>query len=177
VKRVALALVTGFALVSRVASAQEPPPPPAAQGGASLAFVGGYRGIYDLSILGAGVLFSYGSSGPLSGNFNLRAIGGRTYGGLTVFEAATSGTVEYTLRSGFRFGGGVGLALFSVTRATTGTPIVSVGPEALARVGYDFAPRRSAFIVVDFEAEWQAGDGNSLGTLVWGPTLGVGYRF
>jgi len=193
VKRAAVGLAASLALAPRVASAQDAPPPPPAPveaappssppapprplGGPSLAVVGGYRGLYDLSILGAGLMFSYGSSGALSGNFNLRAIGGRTYGGLGVFEAATSGTVEYATRSGFRVGGGLGLALFTINRATTGTPIVSFGPEALLRVGYDFAPRRAAFLVVDVDAEWQAGSSNSLGSLVWGPTLGVGYRF
>jgi hypothetical protein len=136
-----------------------------------LSVVAGYRGLFDLQVAGAGVALSYGGAAPVSGHFNLRLMGGRTLGGLGIFELAPSGTVEFALGEGFRFGLGAGLSLFTISRATNGNLVGSCGPTGLARVAYDFAPHRAMFILTDFDAEWQAG------AVVWGPTLAVGYRF
>ena len=152
----------------------EPPPPPPTRPShtvTSLSLVGGYRGFFDLQAGGVGAALSYGGDRAVSGHFNLRILGGRTLGGLGIFELAPSGTVEFALGEGFRFGLGGGFSVFSVTRATTGNLVISCGPTGLARFAYDFAPHRAMFILTDFDAQWQAG------AIVWGPTLGVGYRF
>ena len=153
---------------------KEPPPPPDAHPSHQLtrvSLVAGYRGVFDLQAGGVGAALSYGGDKAVSGNFNLRILGGRTLGGLGIFELAPTGTVEFVLGEGFRAGVGAGLSVFSITRATTGDLVLSCGPTGLARFGYDFAPRKAMFVLMDFDAQWQAG------AVVWGPTLGVGYRF
>ncbi|HEY5242566.1 MAG TPA: hypothetical protein VIJ22_13900 [Polyangiaceae bacterium] len=188
---VACALVPAALLTSGAAAAQidpnptpdEEPPEPApnepkpdapgaSHGVARLALVGGYRRLYDLEGLGGGVQLSYGSDAPVSGHVNFRMLEGRTLGGLNLFEVSTTGTVEFALSLGFRFGFGGGVAAFAVTRATNGNPILSVGLEGIFRLGYDFAPHHALFILADIDVEWQTGP-----SAVWGPTLAVGYRF
>ncbi|HEY3819153.1 MAG TPA: hypothetical protein VGL81_18420 [Polyangiaceae bacterium] len=187
----ALAVGAGIVLTSRGAAAQidpvdnpdeytteTPPPEPkpdtpgASHGVARVALVDAYRGLYDLDVLGGGVQLSYGSDAPVSGQVNLRMLGGRTLGGLDVFEVSTSGMVEFGTRIGLRFGLGAGIAAFDVTRATNGNGILSIGPEGIVRLGYDFAPHHALFVLADFDVELQAGP-----AAVWGPTLAVGYRF
>lgn len=150
----------------------KPEAPGASHGVARVALVGGLRSLFDLDVLGGGVQLSYGLDAPISGQANLRMLGGRTLGGLGVFEASGTGMVEFASRVGLRFGFGAGLAAFSVTRATNGGTLLSVGPEGIARLGYDFAPHHALFILADVDCELQAGL-----SVVWGPTLAVGYRF
>ena len=84
----AVALVPAVLLASLAASAQtepaysqeeeteptpsepKPPDPNASHGVARVSLVGGYRGLFDLSMLGGGVQLSYGSDGPVSGHAN-----------------------------------------------------------------------------------------------------------
>jgi hypothetical protein len=187
----AVALVPAAVLSSRAAAAQtepaysqeeestepapsepKPPDPKASQGVARVSLVGGYRGLFDLSMLGGGVQLSYGSDGPVSGHANLRLFDGRTLGGLGVVELSGTAIAEFATHSGVRFGIGGGIAGFGITRATNGNLIMSCGPEGLLRLGYDFAPHHAVFVLADLDVEWQANV-----SLVWGPTLAVGYRF
>ena len=165
-RSVAFALAPLVVLAPRVAAAQidpvdnpdaetteatptpsKPDTPGASHGVARVALVGGYRSLFDLDVLGGGLQLSYGSDAPISGQANLRILGGRTLGGLDG-------------------------AAFSVTRATNGGAIVSFGPEGVVRLGYDLAPHHALFILADVDFELQAGP-----SAVWGPTLAVGYRF
>jgi len=139
---------------------------------ARVALIGEYRSLYDLSVLGGGVMISGGGDGDKSGQFNLRLAGGRTMAGLSVVDIGVGGSAEFVVTGGFLVGLGGGLAVFGVQRATDGTELLSVGPELYARTGYRFANRNAPFITLDFGSELQNG-----GALVWGPTLSLGYRF
>jgi hypothetical protein len=191
-KRVSLGIAIALLAAAPAASADftegsatsdepaRPAPPGAAHQGASstppvvaLALVGAYRGFLDLQAGTGGVALSVGSPpGPVSAQISLRLAGGRTRYGLGVFDSDLVGTIEWRADAGVRFGLGTGLAVFGVSRATSGPMVLSIGPEALARAGFDFGARRAVFLTLDMSVALQAG-----GTAVFGPSLGVGYRF
>jgi hypothetical protein len=139
---------------------------------ARVALTGEYRSLYDLSVLGGGVTLSVGGDGDKSGQVNLRLVDGRTVGGLHVLDMGLGGSAEFVVTGGLLVGLGGGLALFGVQRATDGSQILSVGPELYGRIGYRFANRDAPFLTLDLGSELQTN-----GTLVWGPTLSLGYRF
>ena len=139
---------------------------------ARLALVGEYRSLFDLSVLGGGVLLSVGGDGAQSGQINLRLASGRTLGGLSVGDIGLGGSAEFVLTGGLLVGLGGGLAAFGVERATDGSEIISLGPELYGRIGYRFANRDAPFVTLDFGSALQ-----SSVTPVWGPTLALGYRF
>ena len=137
-----------------------------------IAALGEYRGFTDLSYLGAGVQLSAGDDRDKSGQVNLRFTTGSTPGGLKVLDASLGGSAEIVVAGGLLLGVGGGLALFGVQRATDGSDIVSIGPELYGRLGYRFGRRNAPFVTLDFGSELQTN-----GTLVWGPTAAVGWRF
>jgi hypothetical protein len=161
-------------------SAEEASPPPAssASGKGSpmalrLALVGDYRKLLDLSELGAGVAVSYACAcDKAGGSVDLRVTGGRTLRGLSVTEVELGGSAEFKLVGGLLAGLGGGLTFFGVERATNKDEIMSVGPELFGRLGYRFGTRAAPYVTLDLGAQLQAG-----WTIVWGPTLAVGYRF
>jgi hypothetical protein len=140
---------------------------------ARVAVVGEYRSLYDLAVLGGGVVLSLGKDGDKSGQINLRIAEGRTLGGLHVLDIGLGGSAEFILTGGLFIGTGGGMALFGVERATDGSEILSFGPELYGRVGYQFARRDAPFLTLDFGCALEG----SNWTPVWGPTLGLGYRF
>ena len=139
---------------------------------ARVAMTGMYRSLYDLSVLGGGVTLSVGGDGDRSGQINLRLLDGRTMGGLHVMDIGLGGSAEFVVTGGLLVGLGGGLALFGLRRATDGSDILSVGPELYGRVGHRFANRDTPPLTLDLGSELQTN-----GTLVWGPTLSLGYRF
>ena len=132
---------------------------------ARVAVVGEYRSLYDLKL---------GKDGDKSGQVNLRIAEGRTVGGLHVLDIGLGGSAEFILTGGLFIGTGGGMALFGVERATDGSEILSLGPELYGRVGYQFARRDAPFLTLDFGC---ALEGSNNWTPVWGPTVGLGYRF
>jgi hypothetical protein len=87
-------------------------------------------------------------------------------------DIGLGGSAEFVVTGGLLVGLGGGLALFGVQRATDGSDILSVGPELYGRIGHRFANRDAPFLTLDLGSELQTN-----GTLVWGPTLSLGYRF
>jgi hypothetical protein len=134
--------------------------------------VGAYRRLYDLTVLGAGGGLALGAEGDQGGGYvNLQYVRGRTLAGLDTGELELTGTAEALMGGGWRLGGGAGLSVFGVGRATTGGSITSLGLVGIARAGYDFGPRPGVFVLLQ-------GDVHLLnGPAVWGPTLQVGWQF
>lgn len=159
---------------------QAPPPPaptPPDEGRSHLALsvaaVGDYRRLYDLSVLAAGFGLSLGCAcEKAGGSAELRGTVGRTAGGLSVTEIALGGSAELPIASGMFLGLGGALTAFGIQRATSGGEILSVGPELFGRVGYRFATRAAPFVTLDGGGQLQGG-----WTLVWDATLAAGYRF
>ncbi len=148
----------------------EKPGPPMAP---RLALVGDSRRLFDLSELSAGVAVSYACAcEKVGGGIDLRVTGGRTLRGLSVMEVGVGGSAELKLVAGLLARLGGGLTAFGVERATDKNEILSVGPELFGGLGYRFGTRAAPYVTLDFDAQLQAG-----WTLVWGPTLAVGYRF
>ena len=139
-----------------------------------LAALASYRKLYDLSMLGGGIGLSLGpQSAPGAFMFNMRFIDARTPDGLVVLEGGVNGTFEWRFGRSWSVGGGAGFEAIRVHRVTIGTgDLFSLGPMVLARVAYDFGEKPNVYVLVDFEAQWQAD-----GAVPWGPTLQVGLRF
>jgi hypothetical protein len=138
-----------------------------------LALVSDYRSLLDLSALGAGIVVSYACAcDKAGGSIDLRVTSGRTLRGLSVTEVELGGSAEFKLVGGLLAGLGGGLTAFGVERATNKSEILSFGPELFGRLGYRFGTRAAPYVTLDVGVQLQSG-----WTLVWGPTLAVGYRF
>jgi len=165
------------------AAQTEPPAAPAPRPSEltlRLALLGDYRSLLDLSAFGGGLALSIGRAHDrYAGQFELRAITGRTWGGLSTLEVGAGASGEAKIVGGAFVGAGAGLAVFGVRRATDGGELLSVGPEVYARAGYRFGSRAAPFLALDLGAQLQGGgrDGTTIATPVWGPTLAVGYTF
>jgi hypothetical protein len=178
-------LATLWASVARA----DPPAPgddeaPRSSTSYRLAVLADQRNLLDLSVLGGGIAFSVGSAhDKIGGQFEMRAMLGRTAGGLSTFEVGVGGSGDFVIAAGAFIGVGGGLALFGVERATDGSEILSVGPDLYGRVGYRFGKRMAPFVALDLDGQLHVGStggflsGNPVGTFVWGPTLVVGYQF
>jgi hypothetical protein len=193
----ALALALVATLAPSVARADppaaEPPesaePPPAQEPRHydrtfRLALFADQRKFSDLTALGGGAALSVGrASDRIAGQFELRAGAGRTSGGLSTLELGVGASGEYRVAGGFFLGAGAGAALFGVQRATDGSELLTIGPEAYGRAGYRFGKLAAPFVVFDYGAQLHVGFRNDLltglvdGTWVWGPTVSVGYTF
>ncbi len=138
-----------------------------------LSVVGAYRGLWDLSLAGGGLELSVGGEFHRVGVFvNGRFIDMRTADGLVALEGTLSVTFEASVGAGFRLGAGMGGTYLTVERATAASPLQSVGPMLLGRVGYDFGSAPNVFLLFDFEGQAQASS-----AFPWGPTLQAGLRF
>lgn len=152
-------------------------PPPAKDDSASasntalsLAFVGSYRSVYDLSLVGGGGALRIEGTGPFAAGFDAQFFAGRSLGGLSFTDSRAMATIGGLLAPGLRLGGGLGLDVVTITRATDGTLLTSLGAAGMARIQYDFERGGGPFLNADFDV--------FLGSaVIWGPTLGVGYRF
>jgi len=143
-----------------------------------LALLGDYRGVADLSAFGGGIGLSLGrANDDRAGQLELRALTGRTVGGLTTFELGVGASGERQIADGFFLGVGAGAAVFGVQRATDGSLLLSLGPEAYARAGYRFGAHDAPFVALDFGAQLHFGGASDVATWVWGPTGAVGYTF
>jgi hypothetical protein len=159
-----------------------PPPPPAppasppdgapapSHTAMHLSALGSYRSVFDIGLAGGGAAISIGGDYPLSGAFELRILGGRTLGGLAFADIAALGTAMARVGGGFELGLGIGLESLAFVRATNGDLLDSGGLAGLLRVRYDLG--RSPGVFVDADCSFYYG-----GATVWGPTVGVGYRF
>ncbi|HEY1694413.1 MAG TPA: hypothetical protein VGG39_19725 [Polyangiaceae bacterium] len=155
---------------------ETPPPEPKVEEAtpshtqARFSVVGAYRGVYDLGLGGGGIDFSFGGDYPVSGAFELRILYGRSIGGLGFGDVAAMGSMMARLGGGVRLGFALGLEAMMIARATNGDLMSGGGLTGLFRLGYDFGRTQGFFV---------EGDGSLLytGTVIWGPTLGVGYRF
>jgi hypothetical protein len=145
-----------------------------------LALVGAYRQIDDVPSWSAGALVAIGNgvrgSGQRSVNFQLevRALAGRTGGGLATYEADCGATVEFVGGGGLFGAVGGGLALLDVPRATRHGDLRALGLEAHARVGYHVGYRFGAsapLVALDLDGQLY------LGSYVVGPSLIAGYTF
>ena len=103
---------------------------------------------------------------------NGRFIDMRTADGLIALEGTLSVTFEGSVGPGFRLGAGLGGTYLTLERATGGSPLQSLGPMVLGRLGYDFGDAPNLFLLGDLEGQLQAS-----GAFVWGPTLQAGLRF
>jgi hypothetical protein len=158
------------------ATGDEPRTPPKKDGAPSsstafrLAAVGSYRSIYDLSLVGGGGSLAIEGTGPLAGGFDAQFFLGRSFGGLSFTDGRAMGTLGGLLAPGLRLTGGLGLEVVTITRATDGSLLVSAGAAGMARLQYDFERGSGVFLKADFDVY--------LGSaVIWGPTVGVGYRF
>jgi hypothetical protein len=145
-----------------------------------LALLGDYRSLLDLSALGGGAALSIGRADDrYAMQLELRALTGRTWGGLSTLEVGAGASGEVQIVGGAFVGAGAGLAVFGVRRATDGSELLSVGPEVYARAGYRFGSHAAPFLALDLGGQLQGGgrDGTTIATPVWGPTLAVGYTF
>ncbi len=189
-KTVTLAGALAIAATGSRAAADEPAlahaPAPSAQDDAGpgpiatrchdvgrLSVVGTYRGLWGLSLAGGGVELSIGGETKSFTVFvNGRFIDMRTADGLVALEGTLSVTFEESVGAGFRLGAGLGGTYLTVERATSGSPLQSLGPMVLGRLWYDFGDAPNLFLLGDLEGQLQAS-----GAFVWGPTLQAGLRF
>ncbi len=140
--------------------------------------VGSERNLFDLTIFGGGLAVGIGTDGASSPQGYGRAVVGRTLGALTVQEYALGAGGEFVLADHLMAGYGAGITTFGVARAASSHGTMwSVGPEAFARLGVRFGRRDAAFVTLDVGGQLQDGGPDNLATVVWGPTLGVGYLF
>jgi len=179
-KRAAVTITLALLAVSPRASAQEMEPTPPVQPPRSpIAFVGrlgitgAYRRLYDLDILGMGAQLSLGfETQGATVLFNLRMVDARTPDGLVVVETTGDVSIEGRLAEGWHAGVGVGGTLLSVTRATSGGPLLSLGPVGLGRITWDLGSKPCVYLAAQLEAQLQAS-----GAVPWGPTIEAGLRF
>ena len=143
-------------------------PPPALY---RVAAIGAERSLTDLTAYGAGLELAAGSLAPAAPHFVVRGLAGRTGAGLSLYEVAAGGTMETALFGHVRVGLGAGIATLTVMPATGASTIFSVGPEGILRAGWDFGVPAAPFVLLDAVVDVYAG------SIVWGPTLAVGYAF
>ena len=136
----------------------------------SLALVGSYRNVYDLSLVGGGGALRIEGTGPFAAGFDAQFFAGRSLGGLSFTDSRAMATIGGLIAPGLRLGGGLGVDVVTITRATDGTLLTSLGAAVMARIQYDFERGGGPFLNADFDV--------FLGSAIfWGPTVGVGYRF
>ena len=139
-----------------------------------LAILGGYRSLYDLSMIAPGAEASLGVEGEWAGGFlNIYGLHGSTFAGLPVTQIGITGTFEAHF-GGIRFGAGGGLTNFYIVRATTGQTLSSTGFENVFRLGYDFF-EDGPYVLSQFS--FAIYNGGPDAAIVSGPTLYVGWRF
>jgi hypothetical protein len=179
-RRAAIAMGMALATVSSQAGADEPQATEEVAVAKNttefvgrLGIVGAYRRLYDLDILGMGPQLSLGfERDGATVLFNLRFIDARTGAGLVVYETTGDFSVEGKLAEGWRAGVGIGTTFLSVTRATSGGPLQSLGPMFLGRITWDVGPLPNVYVGAELEVQWQAS-----GAFPWGPTVEAGLRF
>jgi hypothetical protein len=155
----------------------ETPAPHTSAPYSSIAAVGIAQQLYDLDIYGAGLGLSLGGEGQhVGGAANLQFAMERTAAGLSVFDLGLTGTADWKLGLGLRFGVGGGFTVFGIRRATTGGWLASGGPLTVMRLAYDFGPRPCFFLLLEGEASAVGSLNGELAGLV-GASLQAGMRF
>jgi hypothetical protein len=165
------------------ASAAPPAPPPPADPNkwatvVGARFDGGYaiRNLFDIPIRGADIGAAIGGQPLEHGAFwgVTRVMIGSTESGLSFWHVHMGAEGEVVFDR-FRIGGGAGLYLLGIRRATAEQTIRTWGPEVRAHVRFDAIQADGFAIFV--RAAIQAGIEFYDDASIWGPTIGAGVDF